>query len=49
MRWLDALLERPDAVPLALRARALCAYGGAANPAGEGESAERAYERSLEA
>src|SRR5207249_3296465 len=38
----------PDA-PLELRARALRAYGGAANPAGRDDLAERAYRESFAA
>jgi tetratricopeptide (TPR) repeat protein len=47
MRWVDSLLS--DGVPLELRARALRVYGSCANPAGENELAERAYEESFRA
>ena len=49
MRRLDALLRKAPEAPLALRARALRAYGSCANPAGEDELAERYYEQSLAA
>ena len=49
MRRLAALLDRATDAPLELRARAYRAYGSSANPAGDDEGAEWAYERSLEA
>src|SRR5262249_32474113 len=49
MRWYQALLERAREAPLDLRARALRAYGGAANPAGRDDLAERAYRESFAA
>jgi predicted ATPase len=49
MRWLESLLERASAAPLALRAHAFRAFGGAANPGGRDDVAELAYARSLDA
>ena len=49
MRWYDELLSEAPDVPLPLRAAALLAYGGCANPAGEDALAERAYLESFEA
>jgi len=49
MRWYETLLERARDAPLDLRARALRAYGGAANPAGRDDLAERAYKESFAA
>jgi predicted ATPase len=49
MRWYETLLDRAPDAPLELRAHALLAYGGAANPAGRDDIAERAYTQSLEA
>lgn len=46
MRWYAALLERAAEAPPELRARALLAYGGSANPAGDDELAERLYQQS---
>jgi len=44
----ERLLAGPVAVPPELRARALCAYGGASALAGHGEQGERLTEQSLE-
>jgi predicted ATPase len=49
MRRLEALLQRAPNAALAVRARAFRAYGSSANPAGDDEAAERAYEQSLDA
>jgi predicted ATPase len=49
MRRLEALLQRAPNAALAVRARAFRAYGSSANPAGDDEKAERAYEQSLDA
>jgi predicted ATPase len=49
MRWLEAFIERAPEAPLELRAHALRALGGSANPAGRNDVAEPAYARSLEA
>ncbi len=49
MRWLGRLLEQAREAPLELRAHALRAYGGAANPAGRNDIAEPAYAESLAA
>jgi predicted ATPase/class 3 adenylate cyclase len=49
MRWYGALLTSAVDAPLALRARALLAYGGSANPAGDDELAERLYQQSYDA
>jgi predicted ATPase len=49
MRRLDALLRKAPDAPLALRAQALRAFGSSANPAGDDEGAEQAYEASLAA
>jgi predicted ATPase len=49
MRWLGQLLEQAREAPLELRAHALRAYGGAANPAGRNDIAEPAYAESLAA
>ena len=46
VRWYETLLDGGEGVPLELRARALLACGGAANPAGEDALAERMYEES---
>ena len=46
VRWYETLLDGAEGVPLELRARALLACGGAANPAGEDALAERMYEES---
>ena len=48
MRWYESLLARAQDAPLELRAHALRAYGGSANPAGRDDVAERAYTQSLE-
>ena len=47
MRWLAALLERADDVPLVLRAHALRVYGGVTFIVGEFESGDRLSEESL--
>jgi predicted ATPase/class 3 adenylate cyclase len=49
MRWYESLLERAPDAPLELRACALRGYGGAANPGGRDDIAERAYAESLDA
>jgi tetratricopeptide (TPR) repeat protein len=49
MRWYESMLALTPEAPLELRARALRGYGGAANPAGRDDVAERAYAESLEA
>jgi non-specific serine/threonine protein kinase len=49
MRWYRALLERAPDAPLELRAHALRALGGSANPAGRDDVAEHAYAESLTA
>jgi predicted ATPase len=49
MRWYDSLLQQVPDAPLELRASALRAYGGAANPAGRDDLAERLYTESLDA
>lgn len=46
-RWYEALLGEEGDISEELRARALLAYGGCANPAGDDALAERAYEQSL--
>jgi hypothetical protein len=46
MRWYAELLDRAADAPPALRARALLAYGGSANPAGDDAFAERLYQES---
>jgi predicted ATPase len=48
MRWYDELLSEAPDVSLPLRAAALLAYGGCANPAGEDALAEGAYLESFE-
>jgi tetratricopeptide (TPR) repeat protein len=47
MRWYRAFLERADAVPPILRARALRSFGSSAHFAGEFDLAERLWEESL--
>jgi predicted ATPase len=47
MRWFSAFLEREDAVPPLLRARALRSFGSSASFAGEFDLAERLWEESL--
>jgi predicted ATPase len=49
MRRLGVLLDKASDSPLELRARAFRAYGSSANPAGDDEGAERAYQQSLDA
>src|SRR5215213_3942617 len=49
VRWLESFLERAPEAALELRAHALRALGGAANPAGRNDVAEGAYARSLAA
>ena len=49
MRWFESLLEAAPGAPLELRAHALRAWGGSANPAGRDDVAERVYAASLEA
>jgi predicted ATPase len=49
MRWYEALLDKTADAPLELRARALLAYGGSANPAGDDALAERLYQQSHDA
>ena len=49
MHWLDAALARAPDAPLELRAPALRAFGGSANPAGRDDLAERAYAEALDA
>ncbi len=49
MRWFEELLQAAPDAPLDLRARALRGYGGAANPAGDDELAERLYQESYDA
>ena len=49
MRWFDRLLAAAPRAPLHLRAQALRAYGGAANPAGNDALAERLYRESHDA
>ena len=46
-RWFDQLLAVADGVPGAILAPALKAYGGAVNPTGDDDAAERLYEQSL--
>ncbi|MFN2470791.1 MAG: NB-ARC domain-containing protein [Gaiellaceae bacterium] len=46
MRWFEELLAGAPDAPLELRARALRAYGGAANPGGDDALAERLYQAS---
>ena len=48
MQRFKALLERADAIPLELRARALRDFGGTAEVSGEIERAAALYEQSLE-
>ena len=47
MRWFSAFLERADAAPPLLRARALRSFGSSAHFAGEFDLAERLWEESL--
>ncbi len=47
MRWFSAFLERADAVPPLLRARALRSFGSSAHFAGEFDLAERVWNESL--
>jgi predicted ATPase len=49
MRWFSAFLERADAAPPLLRARALRSFGSSAHFAGEFDLAERLLEESLAA
>ena len=49
MRWYETLLDKAPDAPLDLRARALLAYGGSANPAGDDALAERLYQQSHDA
>jgi predicted ATPase len=49
VRWFEQLLAAAADPPMDLRAHALRAYGGAANPAGDDALAERAYEESYNA
>jgi predicted ATPase/class 3 adenylate cyclase len=46
MRWYGSLLEKARDAPADVRARALLAYGGSANPAGDDVLAERLYQES---
>jgi predicted ATPase len=48
-RWLEALFNRADDVPLDIRAHALRTYAACADIGGHEELAERLYRRSLEA
>jgi predicted ATPase len=47
VRWFRAFLNAAGAVPGSIRAAALLAYGGAVNPTGDDDLAERLYEESL--
>ena len=46
MRWYASLLEKAKDAPAEVRARALLAYGGSANPAGDDALAHRLYQES---
>jgi predicted ATPase len=46
MRWYASLLEQAKDAPADVRARALLAYGGSANPAGDDALAQRLYQES---
>jgi predicted ATPase len=48
MRWYETLVGKAPQAPLALRARALLAWGGSANPAGDDALAERLYQQSYD-
>jgi predicted ATPase len=48
MRWYASLLEKAHDAPADVRARALLAYGGSANPAGDDALAERLYQESYD-